>query len=86
MNSYKHTAAKEASQKFFYDCAVIGGGASGMIAAITAARKGAKVVLIEHNKKLGTKLLQTGNGNVILQTFTCHHRCIKTKIQNLCKI
>ncbi len=62
MNSYKHTAAKEASQKFFYDCAVIGGGASGMIAAITAARKGAKVVLIEHNKKLGTKLLQTGNG------------------------
>lgn len=47
---------------FFYDCAVIGGGASGMMAAITAAKKGARVIIIEHTKKLGSKLLQTGNG------------------------
>ena len=37
--------------------AVIGGGASGMTAALTAREAGAEVVLFEHNEKLGKKLL-----------------------------
>ena len=41
---------------------VIGGGASGLMAAITAARQGAKVTLIEKNQQPGKKLLTTGNG------------------------
>lgn len=41
---------------------VIGGGASGLMAAITAARQGAKVTLLEKNKQTGKKLLVTGNG------------------------
>lgn len=41
---------------------VIGGGASGMMAAITAAREGAKVTILEQNNKLGKKILSTGNG------------------------
>ncbi len=41
---------------------VIGGGASGMIAAIAAARKGHKVTLFEKNEKLGKKLYITGKG------------------------
>ncbi len=42
--------------------AVIGGGASGMMAAIAAARKGAKVTIWEKNARVGKKLLATGNG------------------------
>ena len=42
--------------------AIIGGGASGMMAAIFAARKGAKVLLLEQNDRLGKKILVTGNG------------------------
>lgn len=42
--------------------AVIGGGASGMMAAIAAARGGARVVLYEGNDRVGKKLLATGNG------------------------
>ncbi|HBX47276.1 MAG TPA: aminoacetone oxidase family FAD-binding enzyme, partial [Clostridiaceae bacterium] len=42
--------------------AVIGGGASGMIAAITAARNGAKVKVFERMDRVGKKLLATGNG------------------------
>lgn len=42
--------------------AVIGGGASGMMAAITAARNGAKVTVFEPKERLGKKLLATGNG------------------------
>ena len=41
---------------------VIGGGASGLMAAITAARQGAAVTLLEQMKKPGRKLLMTGNG------------------------
>lgn len=42
--------------------AVIGGGASGMMAAITAAKQGAEVILFEKNDRVGKKLLVTGNG------------------------
>ena len=41
---------------------VIGGGASGLTAAITAARNNEDVTIIEKNNKLGKKLLLTGNG------------------------
>ena len=45
-----------------YDLLVIGAGASGMMAAITAARENKKVCLIEKLDKAGKKLLATGNG------------------------
>jgi predicted Rossmann fold flavoprotein len=41
---------------------VVGGGASGLTAAIVAARSGASVAIIEHTSKPGKKLLSTGNG------------------------
>ncbi len=41
---------------------VVGGGASGMTAAITAAKKGAKVTVLEHRDRVGKKILSTGNG------------------------
>ena len=44
------------------DVAVIGGGASGLVAAISAARNGAKTIIIEHMDRVGKKILVTGNG------------------------
>ena len=41
---------------------VIGGGPAGMLACISAAKSGDKVVLVEKMKKLGRKLLITGKG------------------------
>ena len=41
---------------------IIGGGASGMAAALTAARAGHQVVLAERQARVGRKLLATGNG------------------------
>lgn len=41
---------------------VVGGGASGIVAAITAARQGAKVTLLEQKNRIGKKILATGNG------------------------
>ena len=45
-----------------YDGIVIGGGAAGMFAAITAAKRGQNVLLLEKNDRLGRKLLITGKG------------------------
>ena len=42
--------------------AIIGGGASGLAAAVTAARRGAQVIVLEQKDRVGKKLLATGNG------------------------
>ena len=44
------------------DICIIGAGASGLAAAITIAKKGKKVTIIERNDKCGKKLLITGGG------------------------
>lgn len=55
---------------------VIGGGASGLTAAVSAARAGAKVTLIEQNRQVGKKLSATGNGRCNLtnrdQDLSCY--------------
>ena len=45
-----------------YDGIVVGGGPAGMFAAIVAAQRGQKVLLLERNDRLGKKLLITGKG------------------------
>ena len=45
-----------------FDGIVIGGGPAGMFAAITAAKLGSRVLLLEQNSRLGKKLLITGKG------------------------
>jgi hypothetical protein len=41
---------------------IVGGGASGLMAACVAAKNGAKVTMLERNKRIGKKILVTGNG------------------------
>lgn len=45
-----------------YDVIIIGAGASGLVAAIAAARQGNSVLVIEQKEKAGKKILATGNG------------------------
>jgi len=44
------------------DLIVVGGGAAGLMAAISSARTGKKVILLEQNTKIGKKILVSGNG------------------------
>ncbi|MCM1106598.1 MAG: aminoacetone oxidase family FAD-binding enzyme [Blautia sp.] len=53
-----------------YSAIVIGAGASGMMAAITAAGRGLSVLVLEQQKRPGKKLLATGNGRC---NFTNEH-------------
>ncbi len=56
---------------------VIGGGASGMVAAIFAAERGHAVTILEHNDKLGKKLFATGNGKCNLTNSTFPPACYR---------
>ena len=57
--------------------AVIGGGASGIMAAITAAEAGADVTIFEH-LKTGKKILSTGNGKWNLTNLNFNITIFKT--------
>ncbi|MCR1899831.1 NAD(P)/FAD-dependent oxidoreductase [Irregularibacter muris] len=56
---------------------VVGGGAAGMMAAISAKRLGADVTILEKNPRVGKKILATGNGRCnftnINTNITCYN-------------
>ncbi|MFZ3131833.1 MAG: NAD(P)/FAD-dependent oxidoreductase [Desulfosporosinus sp.] len=59
------------------DVIVVGGGAAGMTAAISARRLGADVTILERNLRVGKKILATGNGRCnftnVFADITCYH-------------
>lgn len=62
-----------------FDVIVIGGGASGMMSAIFAARKGKKTLILDHNEKLGKKLYITGKGKCNLT----NNSSVETHLENI---
>lgn len=45
-----------------YDAIIIGGGAAGLFCAITAGKRGRRVLVIEHNADVGRKIIISGGG------------------------
>lgn len=56
---------------------IIGAGASGLMAAITAAQRGASVTVLEHMPRPGKKLLATGNGKCNLTNLQLDSSCYR---------
>ena len=61
---------------------VIGGGAAGMMAACTAAERGAEVILIERNSQLGIKVNITGKGRCNVTNDSEPDALIKNTLTN----
>lgn len=55
----------------YYDTIIIGGGASGLCTAIKSKKDNNKVLIIEHNLRVGKKILSTGNGKCNLTNSYC---------------
>ncbi|MCR5666758.1 MAG: NAD(P)/FAD-dependent oxidoreductase [Eubacterium sp.] len=67
-----------------YDLAIVGAGASGIFAAITAARRGCCVVLIEHTEQIGKKILSTGNGRCNFSNSMQAPACYRSSSSDAC--
>ena len=64
------------------EVAVIGGGAAGMMAAVTAAEAGARVTLLERNEKLGKKVYITGKGRCNLTNACDRDAFLQNVVRN----
>ncbi len=66
---------------------IIGGGASGLVAAIYAAKAHHKVTILERNSHVGKKILATGNGKCnyfnVDQSLTHYHTTNPEKIETI---
>ncbi len=70
------------NDKIPWDVIVVGGGPAGMMAAGTAAKRGAKVILLEKNDTLGKKLLITGGGRCNVMNSEFDNRKFLAKFKN----
>lgn len=76
MNEYlKHKKTMKALDDSF-DIIVVGGGASGMMAAGTAASRGKRVLLLEKNVRLGEKLRISGGGRCNITNAQFENRAL----------
>ena len=53
-----------------YDVIILGAGAAGLMCALTAARRGRRVLVLEKSNKIGKKILMSGGGRC---NFTNHY-------------
>lgn len=58
-----------------YNTVIIGAGPAGMTAAINAAKRGLRVCLLEHQDRVGRKILSTGNGKCNLTNINISPEC-----------
>ena len=61
---------------------IIGGGAAGLMAAVTAAERGHKVLVLEKNEKPGKKLYLTGKGRCNVTNLCAPDVFIKSVVRN----
>ena len=61
---------------------IVGGGAAGLMAALFAARGGAKVTLLERNEKLGKKIYITGKGRCNLTNACDRDAFLQNVVRN----
>ncbi len=62
--------ASSASAQYF-DVVVIGGGAAGLMCAITAGARGRSVLVLEHANRVGKKILMSGGGRCNFTNLYC---------------
>ncbi len=55
-----------------YDAIIIGAGAAGMMCAIEAGKRGRKVLLVDHSKKIGEKIRISGGGRCNFTNLNTH--------------
>lgn len=68
-----------------YDVVIIGAGAAGMMCAIEAGKRGRKVVLIDHSKKIGEKIRISGGGRCNFTNIHASPEAFLSQNKHFCK-
>ena len=68
-----------------YDAVILGGGAAGLMCAITAGRRGRRVVVIEHAERIGKKILISGGGRCNFTNLHCRPEHFLSANPHFCK-
>ena len=68
-----------------YDVIIIGAGAAGLMCAATAGKRGRKILLLEHNVKVGRKILISGGGRCNFTNLWVHPENFISQNSHFCK-
>ena len=68
-----------------YDVIIIGGGAAGLMCAITAGQRNRSVLVIERSNKVGKKILMSGGGRCNFTNLFVEPDCYLSKNPHFCK-
>ncbi len=70
--SIKNTTSSMGSLAQSFDVVILGAGAAGLMCALTAAKRGRSVVLVEHNAHVGRKITVSGGGKANFTNLFMH--------------
>ena len=76
---------RNASQYTHYDVIIIGAGASGLYCALTAGRRGRRVLVLDHANKMGKKILMSGGGRCNFTNYYVEPEHFIGANQHFCK-
>lgn len=76
---------REKEQSACWDVVVLGAGGAGMMCAATAARRGKRVLLIDHAEKLGKKILISGGGRCNFTNVNASPKNYASENEHFCK-
>lgn len=68
-----------------FDVIVVGGGASGLMCAITAAQRGRRVIVLDSSNKVGKKILMSGGGRCNFTNLNIDPECFLSNNPHFCK-
>ncbi len=68
-----------------FDAIIVGGGASGLMCALTAGQRGRKVLVLDHSDKIGAKILLSGGGRCNFTNLFIEPECYLSANPHFCK-
>jgi hypothetical protein len=71
--------------KYSFDAVVLGGGAAGLMCALTAGQRGRRVAVLEHSDRIGKKILISGGGRCNFTNLHCRPENFLSSNPHFCK-
>ena len=85
LNASTTSVPKTAQPTTYYDVIIIGAGASGLFCAMTAGKRGRRVLVLDHANKAGKKILMSGGGRCNFTNYDVEPKHYLSDNPHFCK-